>query len=74
MGSTISNPDDMPFCLPAEDPNLFTILLMGRPGDGKSLISNLLIDGRDTGRFKSGQCAEIGLTKKVQGETGTLFG
>lgn len=74
MGSCNSkaHEDDKPIVTEA-DQDIFTILLLGKPGQGKSLLSNFLIDGYNSGKFKSGETGERGITKVVQVEEGRLF-
>jgi hypothetical protein len=56
MGAKASVPSDppvprkdkIPYVLPPEDPDIFTILLVGMPGVGKSLLSNFFIDGENS--------------------------
>jgi hypothetical protein len=65
-GASVPTKNQMPYVLPPEDPEIFTILLVARPGVGKSLLSNFFIDGNDSGRFQSGITGNQGLTTEVK--------
>ena len=43
----------------------FVIVPIGGPGVGKSTVSNFLIDGKDSGRFKTSKSTEGGETRSV---------
>ena len=42
------------------------ILVMGAPGVGKSLAGNFLLDGRNSGRYKSSAACVGGVTREVR--------
>jgi nucleoside-triphosphatase THEP1 len=42
------------------------ILVMGAPGVGKSFAGSFLLDGRNSGRFKSSTACVGGVTKEVR--------
>jgi predicted GTPase len=42
------------------------ILVMGATGAGKSLAGNFILDGRNSGRFKSSGACVGGVTKEVR--------
>ena len=48
------------------DSSIKRILVMGATGAGKSLAGNFILDGRNSGRYKSSAASVGGVTKEVR--------
>lgn len=56
------------------DNKSFVIVPLGGAGVGKSTIQNFLIDGKDSGKFKTSKTTGGGETKAISFQAGVALG